>query len=430
MQNTENKIKTEDINKDKKSHNQPKKINSKNKKYGNENTIFTEFPDNLEILKPIPIKRSKLNNFIGQKRARNKGLFPYNNSFKNYGDNDNNCVFKSHKLCDKSKMKICPLYPGFFNLNENYFNISNINIDESQKYYKPPQIKINVIINNYINTDNTFLKEGKNTNKNKKMIFGISNDKNKYNNNDIPNNQCSINTENSNKSQDNNKENPNKNNISKKFEIIKGEGSNENLNYDEIKKLTKNKKRGRKAKKESKRQHNALDQDNIIRKIQVHFLSFIIYFCNDLIQTLLPNNKDLFFKNIQYELKKTVNHAYIEKLKSKKIGDILQLTASPKNKKFAGDINKRSFEKICSINPFLKNFFEMSYLDMFNNYYCQNEREIDIEGYKVKLSQRTRLFIDLIGKNQNSEEKIKEIAEQYFINKKKNMNPIFVIDKK
>ena len=56
MQNTENKIKTEDINKDKTSHNQPKKINIKNKKYGNENTIFTELPDNLKILKPIPIK--------------------------------------------------------------------------------------------------------------------------------------------------------------------------------------------------------------------------------------------------------------------------------------------------------------------------------------------------------------------------------------
>ena len=67
---------------------------------------------------------------------------------------------------------------------------------------------------------------------------------------------------------------------------------------------------------------------------------------------------------------------------------------------------------------------------MFNNYYCLNEREINVEGYKIKLSQRTRLFIDLIEKNKNSEEKIKEIAEQYFINKKKNQNPIFVIDKK
>ena len=48
----------------------------------------------------------------------------------------------------------------------------------------------------------------------------------------------------------------------------------------------------------------------------------------------------------------------------------------------------------------------------------------------MKLYQRTRLFIDLIEKNKSSEQKIKEIAEQYFINKKKEMNPIFVIQKK
>ena len=78
----------------------------------------------------------------------------------------------------------------------------------------------------------------------------------------------------------------------------------------------------------------------------------------------------------------------------------------------------------------VKEFFKMSYLDMFNNYYCQNLRELDIEGCKVKLSQRTRLFIDLISKNNSSAEKIKEIAEEYFINKKKGLNPIFVINKK
>ena len=57
-------------------------------------------------------------------------------------------------------------------------------------------------------------------------------------------------------------------------------------------------------------------------------------------------------------------------------------------------------------------------------------RERNITQVNQVLSQRTRLFIDLIAKNENSEEKIKEIAEQYFINKKKNINPIFVIDKK
>lgn len=430
MQNFENKNKKEDMNKDKKNLYHQNKLNTKNNKYCDENQIFSDYlpEDNIQVIKPIPIK-SHNNNFLFKKRA-NRGLFPYINSFKNNGDIEanNNCVFKSQKPFNKYKIYIPPplFNQGYLNINENYYNMSKINLEENQRIYKPPQIKINVIINNFCNTENSL--EGKNGNN--KKIFGVLNNKNKLNNTEISKNKSFLNnTINNNKSQDEN-HNSNKNNISKKFEIIKADNLNENLNYNEIKKIPKNKKRGRKAKKQSARQHNALDQDNIIRKIQVHFLSFIIYFCNDLIQTLLPNNKDLCFKNIQYELKKTVNHAYIEKLKSKKIGDILQLTASPKNKKFDGDINKRSYEKICSINPFLKHFFEMSYLDMFNNYYCRKEREIEIEGYKVKLSQRARLFIDLIAKNENSEEKIKEIAEQYFINKKKNINPIFVIDKK
>ena len=54
---------------------------------------------------------------------------------------------------------------------------------------------------------------------------------------------------------------------------------------------------------------------------------------------------------------------------------------------------------------------------------------MDVEGYHVKLSQRTKIFNDLIEKNQASSIKIREIAEQFFINKKKNVNPIFVIEK-
>ena len=113
----------------------------------------------------------------------------------------------------------------------------------------------------------------------------------------------------------------------------------------------------------------------------------------------------------------------------KKIGDILILRASPKNRKFVSNINEIIFNKICSINPFLKEFFELSYLDMFNNYYIKEEREMDVEGYHVKLSQRTKIFNDLIEKNQASSMKLREIAEQFFINKKKNVNPIFVIEK-
>jgi hypothetical protein len=427
MQKIESNNKIKDITKEKKYLNHFKKLNQNTQIYSDENKIFNEFfpENNIQVIRPIPIKTFKDNNFLGKKRAANKGLFQFNNYFKNQGENKNNYLIQFKQYYEKSNMERNPFFsPEFLNINGNIFNFNKINYKEKEKLKKPLQIKINVIINNYITTD------GKNLIK-KKPIFGISINKKKFNKKDISKISNPTDSIDINKSQNESKENSTHIIAPKKFEIFKTNNldENDNLSYDEIKKLPKNKKRGRKALKESKRQHNALDQDNIIRKIQVHFLSFIIYFCNDLIQTFLPLNKDLCFKNIQYELKKTVNHAYIEKLKSKNIGDILQLKASPKNKKFNGNINKSTFDKICSLNPFLKKFFEMSYLDMFNNYYCQTQREIDVSGYKVKLSQRTRLFIDLITKNLSSAEKIKEIAEEYFINKKKNISPIFVINK-
>ena len=427
MQKIESNNKIKDMTKEKKYLNHLKKLNQNTQIYSDENKIFNEFfpENNIQVIRPIPIKTFKDNNFLGKKRAGNKGLFQYNNYFKNQGENKSNYLIQSQQYYEKSNMERNPFFsPEFLNINGNIFNINNINYKEKEKLKKPLQIKINVIINNYISTDSKNLIK-------KKPIFGISINKKKFNKNDISKITNPTDSIDINKSQNESKENSTHIIAPKKFEIFKTNNldENDNLSYDEIKKLPKNKKRGRKALKESKRQHNALDQDNIIRKIQVHFLSFIIYFCNDLIQTFLPLNKDLCFKNIQYELKKTVNHAYIEKLKSKNIGDILQLKASPKNKKFNGNINKSTFDKICSLNPFLKKFFEMSYLDMFNNYYCQTQREIDVSGYKVKLSQRTRLFIDLITKNLSSAEKIKEIAEEYFINKKKNISPIFVINK-
>ena len=442
MHKIESKAKINEINKDKKLVNQFQNLNLKNKKFSDENKIFNEFlpENNIQIIKPIPIKNYKDTNFLSKKRSRSKGLFPYNNYFKNSNENSQFLPFHpNYNIFDNSKIQINPfINSDFYYINDNILNLNQIGIQENKKKKKFSQIKINLIINNYISIENPLIKEKekeKEEEKNKKIkkkIFGITTNKSKLNKKNISKIKSTNESLNSNKNSNESKDNTSQIINLKKFEIFKTNNldENDNLSYDEIKKLPKNKKRGRKALKEGKRQHNALDQDNIIRKIQVHFLSFIIYFCNDLIQAFLPNYKDLCFKNIQYELKKTVNHAYIENLKSKNIGDILQLTASPKNKKFSGNINQITFNKICILNPFLKEFFKMSYLDMFNNYYCLNLREIDIEGIKVKLSQRTRLFIDLISKNISSAEKIKEIAEEYFINKKKGLNPIFVINKK
>ena len=195
----------------------------------------------------------------------------------------------------------------------------------------------------------------------------------------------------------------------------------------------KKKKRGRKPKYDtkSKKVHDASDYDNILRKIQVHFLTFIISFVNDLIENLLPNNKDLKFKNLSYNLKKTVNHSYVEKLKNKTIGEILQFEASSKNRKFSNTISRQIFQKVIKLSPFLNNFFNMSYLHLFNSYYLKCNRTFNLEGVIVNISQKTKLFTDLIQKNCEAADKIKQIAIHNYLDETNEIKqPIFVINKK
>ena len=73
----------------------------------------------------------------------------------------------------------------------------------------------------------------------------------------------------------------------------------------------------------------------------------------------------------------------------------------------------------------------MPYLQLFNNYYLKCNRTFVLEGVKVNLSQKTKLFVDLIQKNNNAADKIKQIAAHNFIESTNDIKqPIFVINKK
>ena len=224
---------------------------------------------------------------------------------------------------------------------------------------------------------------------------------------------------------------PKKKTIFKSINISKINDNENIINDNNLEK----KRRGRKPKYQltKKKVHDAYDYDNILRKIQVHFLTFIIFFCNDLIETFLPNKKELKFKNLNYKLKKTVNHSYVENLKKKKIGDILQFEVSSKIRKFKNSINKEIFKKVCELSPFLNNFFNMSYLELFNKYYFKSKTIIFVEGKNVNISERTKFFSDLIEKNNEGAQKIQEIAIHNFIeseNNNDNKQTIFIINKK
>ena len=192
------------------------------------------------------------------------------------------------------------------------------------------------------------------------------------------------------------------------------------------------KKRGRKQtklKKANQRIHSAKDDDNILRKIQVHYLSFVTNFTNDIIRAFNINNSVPFFKNIDYKLKKTVKHKYIEELKNKSIGEILQLKASPKLKIHDDSVNKNIYNKVCSLIPFIKIFLQTSYVSLFKEYYYNKNKIFIINGRFIPLSIKTKTFHDLVNKNYAYKEKLKYIAINYFLTKfKKFKKPNFMVN--
>ena len=197
------------------------------------------------------------------------------------------------------------------------------------------------------------------------------------------------------------------------------------------------KKRGRKKEQEEKAKknkkcHRSDDFDNIQRKIQVSFISFLISLANDLLKNIFGQKTKFHFKDIDYELKKIINHKYIESLKKIRYSDIMKMRISPKNKKFEKYENKETLNKVCKYSPFLKNFFRNNYLYIFQKYYCtiiNNKNEIDLEGFKVILSPKTKTLYNLLIKNESIKEKFNNVVKDvYFSEINYNNNKKFVIN--
>jgi hypothetical protein len=200
------------------------------------------------------------------------------------------------------------------------------------------------------------------------------------------------------------------------------------------------KKRGRKNEQEGKAKknkkcHSSDDFDNIQRKIQVSFISFLINLANDLLKNIFGQKTKFHFKDIDYELKKIVNQNYIELLKKSKYSDIMKMRISPKNKKFGKYENKDTLTKVCNYSPFLKNFFNNNYLYIFQKYYCtiiNNKNKIDLDGFKIILSPKTKTLYNLLIKNESYKEKFNNVVKDvyfseinYINNKKFIINPSF-----
>ena len=194
------------------------------------------------------------------------------------------------------------------------------------------------------------------------------------------------------------------------------------------------KKRGRTIKEIDKkdqkpRQHSSTDFDNLLRKLQVHYLTFVIQFANIMLDNFYPSDKNFRFLNISYDAKKNVKHSYVESLKMKKMKDILIMPPSKKYKINSNqNINLEIYERIRETNSFLEDFFEITYLELFNKYYMKNSKIFEFNGISINF-EKISFFSDLINANHNPLEapsKMKQIAQSQFCEKG---STIFIVNR-
>ena len=207
-------------------------------------------------------------------------------------------------------------------------------------------------------------------------------------------------------------------NEDKKSYFISIENSERNYNSRHIFKteLIK-KKRGPKRNKESKKaEHNIWSNDNITRKIQVHFLNFIVSFLNDCLISF--RKKELSFKNINYKEKSKVTRKHLEEMKNSSILDIFKnIDISDKYKHYDKDTNKMNLESLKNDSWFGK-VLKMKYLDLFLKYYNDMKplKELALFEKKVTLSDKTKSFYYLLEKNEKIKEQIIYFCKLIYLN--------------
>ena len=169
--------------------------------------------------------------------------------------------------------------------------------------------------------------------------------------------------------------------------------------------------------------------DNLLSKIQVHFLSFIISLSNDALKTAYGEKIPPKFRKISYEIKKKVKFEFFNTIKDFNIKKILsEFRISEKYKKHDISNNKLILDKAykeCKEREWLDNFFNQGYLDIFKKYYYKNKEEpiseIEFMGKIIKLREAKSCFY-LLSKDVSLKTKLIETIETNYL---KNFNSLW-----
>ena len=178
---------------------------------------------------------------------------------------------------------------------------------------------------------------------------------------------------------------------------------------NEYKKDVFSKKRGRISKKSDCKSlingiktHSKFSCDNLVTKIQVHFMDFLVDLLNEILTNLGYNEK--LFK-LSYKYKKRTTKKDLQRLFSSSIGDILSNPISQKYSLQKSDINRVIICKIMNKDLIIKKILLENYLNIFKKIYYKNNRTINLNEYGLDeiiiLPDHIKMYKDLLKKNYN-----------------------------
>lgn len=188
------------------------------------------------------------------------------------------------------------------------------------------------------------------------------------------------------------------------------------------------KKRGRRpCKNGNYKTHDKNSEDNIIRKIQISYINFIINFVNKILKAI--GRQDLSFVQLAHNYKKNINKKNRNILNSLTIKEIISNNISRKFKKKEIDFNKKICEQIEKESQYkiLQSILSKNFLFFFDKIYYKNIKKINMKEFgfddlEIDL-ENIELFGDLLSKEKddnNLKEKMHFCAKNYFLPKNKN----------
>ena len=179
--------------------------------------------------------------------------------------------------------------------------------------------------------------------------------------------------------------------------------------------------RYRKIIQNGRKVHGSDSYDNLLRKIQVHFLTFLVNFCNDALRTEYEY-LDSSFKQINHYVKENISYRNLIYLKKCSVRYILSLDISSKYKKINKDANRKLVEKIESSSTWLDRLFQMNYLQLFKYYYNDEKplNKIYFMEREIFFTPNTKSFYCLLEKNKTLKWEILQVAKSNYLEENNN----------